>query len=123
MGMFTIYSLPLVLGGVLLASVSVAQPNPGYEIWAADQSNTISGGGLGTRGSLIWIWDSEDVEAQLDGGPTAVPVGCDGNNGANAQPGPCDVLEVFPQDLVEYDAQGNATGNTLAASSGFGRLH
>ena len=37
--------------------------------------------------------------------------------------GPCDLLEVFPQDLEEYNANGMPTGNTLADVSGFGRLH
>lgn len=107
------------------ASDAYAQSHPrsGYEVWAADQSNSIAGQPLGTRGGLIWIWDSVDIERQIAGGPLATPVGCDGNNSAHASPGPCDMLALFPASLKEHDASGRATGATLGTSVGFGRLH
>ncbi len=101
------------------ATTSRANAGHGYEVWAADQSNTVSGVALGSKGSQIWIWDSVDIEAQIAGGPLAVPVGCDGGISV----GPCDMLDVFPQTLAEYDASGNATGNTLGMLPAFGRLH
>lgn len=136
MGRYWKHVAMMVIGGVSFAASSSAKPpasngkspsnngkaKAGYEVWAADQANTVSGGGQGTRGSLIWVWDSADIEAQLAGGPTALPVGCDGNNSSHANRGPCDVLEVFPQDLVEHAASG-PTGNELGSRPGFGRLH
>lgn len=98
----------------------------GYEVWASDQSNSVAGVvGNGLKGSYLWIWDSRDIEAQVAGGPDAEPLGCGrpGNLGAPAPEGPCDLLDVFPQSLREYTAQGQATGNTLADLDGFGRLH
>lgn len=98
----------------------------GYEIWASDQSNSVPGqtaGGL--KGSFIWIWDSEDVKKQLAGGVDAKPIGCGKNNQGNSRSnvGPCDLLDVFPQNLIEIDSQGNPTGNKLSDLPGFGRLH
>lgn len=98
----------------------------GYEIWASNQSNSVSGqtaGGL--KGSFIWIWDSKDVEQQLAGGQDAQPIGCGKNHRGNAKnnQGPCDLLDVFPQNLIEIDGQGDPTGNSLADLPGFGRLH
>src|SRR5690606_12977087 len=104
----------LTLGGTLHAD-----PQKGYEVWAADQSNTVDNQALGTAGGLIWVWDSADIEAELAGGADAVPVGCDGPNSV----GPCDLLDVCPPTLAEYDANGVPTGNTLSSVPGFGRLH
>ena len=104
---------------------ALAEP-AGYEVWASDQSNSVPGqAGVGTKGSFLWIWDSADIEAQLAGGPDAVPLACDRSDGGNAptNAGPCDLLEVFPQDLAELNADGTPTGNTLADLAGFGRLH
>jgi len=90
----------------------------GYEVWGSDQSNSVPGeSSRGVNGSFIWIWDSVDVEAQAAGGPDAQAVGCAGMGGA---PGPCDVNDFFPSGLVEYDADGSATGNTRPQ---IGRLH
>jgi hypothetical protein len=69
----------------------------------------------------MWIWDSADIEAQLAGEPAAMPMGCDGKNTKEA--GPCDVNEVFPGKLKEYDASGKFTGNRLDDLPAFGRLH
>lgn len=98
----------------------------GYEVWASDQSNSVAGvAGAGLRGSFLWIWASEDIDAQLAGGPPAQPIGC-GRNDRGQSPrnvGPCDLLEVFPQDLVELAANGSPTGALLGELDGFGRLH
>lgn len=118
--------LGLSVAALVAALGGTAAAAPGYEVWAADQSNSVSGqAALGTLGSLVWIWDSADIEAQLAGGPAAQPGGCGRNNRGkrSRKHGPCDLLEVFPQDLVEYDAEGVPTGNTLADVAGFGRLH
>lgn len=98
----------------------------GWEVWASDQSNSVSGiAARGTVGSYLWIWDSDDIERQIAGGPEAQPIGCGPNNGGNAASnvGPCDLLDVFPESLVEIGADGAPTGNTLADLNGFGRLH
>lgn len=109
-----------------LFCASATSANDGYEVWASDQSNSVSGAAApGTKGSYLWIWDSKDIEAQLAGKGDAVPIGCGKNNGGKAKSnvGPCDLLDVFPQNLKEYDADGNFTGNELSDLNGFGRLH
>jgi hypothetical protein len=94
----------------------------GYEVWGSDQSNSVAGeASRGVNGSYMWIWDSADIEAQLAGEPAAMPMGCDGKNTKEA--GPCDVNEVFPGKLKEYDASGKFTGNRLDDLPAFGRLH
>ena len=111
-----------LLAGVLtinLASADNHGDNLGYEIWGSDQSNSVADAeARGVSGSWIWVWDSKDVERQLETGEVAQPLGCDGNN----QPGdgPCNVYDVFPANLTEYDSDG-ATGNSLGTA--FGRLH
>ena len=92
----------------------------GYEVWGSDQSNSV--GGLESRGvlgSYLWIWDSADIESQLAGGGDAQAIGCGPAGGA----GPCDMLNVFPQSLMEMDAYGVATGQTLGDLFGYGKLH
>lgn len=98
-----------------------------YQIWASDQSNSVAGvDAAGTRGSFLWVWDSEDMETQVAGGSDAPPLSClpdsEDADGATSE-GPCDLLDVFPQALVEHDADGSPTGNSLADLDGFGRLH
>ena len=124
----TIHSFPAVpawLAISLIASLSSiatdlqARTVP-YEIWGADQSNSRAADGRGTVGSWLWIWRSEDMRRQLRSGIPAEPVGCDGSNTPGA--GPCDLLEVFPADLQQYDTAG-ATGLTLADLPSPGRLH
>lgn len=105
-----------------------------YEIWASDQSNSIAGAGLGTIGSFIWVWNSDDVETQIAGGAAAMPLSCDGSNTVGG--GPCDLNAVFPAALVEDagadgttqetggDAVTGPTGQTLGSSTtAIGRLH
>lgn len=97
---------------------SQAETKPGYEIWASDQSNSVTGiDARGVKGSYLWIWDSNDMETQLGGGPDALPLACAGD-----EVGPCDLLAVFPQTLDEY-VNGKPTGRKLSNLEGFGRLH
>lgn len=99
----------------------VNEPALEYEIWAADQSNSAPGqSSVGVRGSFLWIFDSADVTAQLDGGPDAPPQSCSPSPGST---GPCDILAVFPQTLMEYGQGDTPTGNQLGDLEGFGRLH
>jgi len=109
-----------VLAGLYAASPAFADSD-GYEVWGADQSNSVPGvASRGVNGSYMWIWDSKDVEKQLKGGKEAQPLGCDGKN--RAGDGPCDVRDVFPSSLVEHSDSG-PTGNTLGDLPAFGRLH
>jgi len=105
--------------------VGSLNPLSGYEVWASDQSNSVAGlDSRGVLGSYLWIWDSADIERQLAGGADAQPLPCSpGPKGANGATGPCDLLDVFPPTLAEYDADGKATGNLLGDLNGFGRLH
>ena len=103
--------------GTTLPNPVTPPPIP-YEIWAADQSNSVAGeASRGVNGSFMWVWRGEDVKAQLAGGAAAAPVGC-----AGGIPGPCDIKAVFPGTLME-NAVGGPTGNTIATLPNFGRLH
>jgi len=91
-----------------------------YEVWGSDQSNSASGQSTaGAQGGFLWIWDSESIEEQLSGGQNAVPLGCM----PDSSPGPCNLLDIFPQTLEEYNATGYPTGNILNDLPGFGRIH
>ncbi len=108
-----------------LPTASIAAPPfvDGYEIWASDQSNSAPNvSGLGILGGYVWIWDSEDVERQLAGGPDAQPLGCAPGK-APGNVGPCDVLDLFPADLEEMGADGQPTGLRRGDLPAFGRLH
>ncbi len=116
----------LLVAATLVSAAAPANPSqtrgtgPGYEIWGADQSNSVAGAeARGVDGSYIWVWNSEDVTRQVNQGTTAQPLGCDGNN--RAGDGPCDIKVVFPGDLVEHDQDG-PTGATLDSYL-YGRLH
>ena len=99
----------------------IPEDPPGYEVWGSDQSNSVAGvESRGVSGSYLWIWDSEDIEAQLAGGADAPAVSCGPSDGGA---GPCDMNDVFPLALVEMDGSGSPTGNTLGDLSGYGRLH
>jgi len=116
----------LTVVAIALGCMSLSAQAQGYEVWASDQSNSVPGqSGAGLKGSYLWIWKQADIEAQVAGGPAAQPVACARNNRGKApgNVGPCDLLDVFPQDLLEVDADGVATGNRLADLEGFGRLH
>ena len=104
----------------LLATVSPFAAASSYEVWACDQSNTVAGQtSLGVKGSYLWIWDSDDIENQVNGGDDATPLSCSPNEAT----GPCDVFTIFPPSLEEYDASGNPTGEILDTLPRFGRLH
>lgn len=120
--------LPSVIAAIALTTISSASfATPplfyGYEIWASDQSNSAQGiAAPGVAGGYVWIWDSADLERQLAGGPDAQPLGCaPGKAPGNA--GPCNVLDLFPADLEEIDADGQPTGLQRGDLAGFGRLH
>ena len=70
----------------------------GYEVWGSDQSNSVAGEtSSGVRGGFLWIWDSESIEDQLDGKADATPLNCT----PCETEGPCNLLDIFPQDLLE----------------------
>ena len=95
--------------------------SPSYEIWASDQSNSVPGeAALGVKGSFLWIYDSDEVQAQLAGTiDNATPISCTpGEDGT----GPCSAFDVFSPKLAEANNEG-PTGNTLNDLPGFGRLH
>ena len=103
------------------APAAIAKKVP-YEVYGSDQSNSVAGeSSRGVNGSYMWIWRSEDVEKQIATGVPAMPIGCDGTNTPGM--GPCDLKDVFPGDLVEVDANGMETGDTLDNLPAFGRLH
>lgn len=90
-----------------------------YEVWGADQSNSDpTATGKGTSGSFLWIWDSKSIKKQIKGKSDATPLTCT----PDSSTGPCDLLDIFPSSLEEYDVSG-PTGSTLSDLSGFGRLH
>lgn len=96
----------------------------GYEVWASDQSNSVSDiASRGVEGSWIWVWDSKDIDRQLKNGTEAVAKPCGPEILNPFAAGPCNLLDVFPGTLEEYDSEGQPTGNTLADLNGFGRLH
>jgi hypothetical protein len=61
----------------------------------------------------LWIRDSADIETQLAGGPDVVPLPCS----HVTTTGPSDLLDIFPQDLVEWK-----TRKELGDLPAFGRL-
>lgn len=105
----------LLIGHIFLSCECTAT-NVHYEVWAADQSNTAPGQtGLGVKGGLLWIWDGKDIERLVaNGGRRADPMPCT----PNAQQGPCDILQMFPPDLLS-----DSTATRLGDLPGFGRLH
>ena len=121
-----VFYAALLVAVTATSSTSRSKPaSSGYEVWASDQSNSVPGqSALGVKGSFLWIWDSDDIEQQLNGGGDAVPLPCT----PGTTEGPCDLMAIFPQDLVEYKQEegellGSPTGKTLAELPLFGRLH
>ncbi|KAL9189360.1 hypothetical protein ACHAXT_009035 [Thalassiosira profunda] len=98
-----------------------------YEVWACDQSNSVANAeALGTTGSLLWIWDSHDVDRVVSP-PPELSVERSSATAAtppskpctpDADSGPCDLLAMFHPDLVD-----SVSGVTLAEAGGFGRWH
>lgn len=64
----------------------------------------------------MWIWDSKDT-VDVHSEPT--PLSCT----PDKEEGPCDIYDIFPLALDEYNADGVKTGNTLEDLNGFGRFH
>eukprot|EP00986_Skeletonema_menzelii_P014889 scaffold10550_cov119-Skeletonema_menzelii.AAC.1 len=82
-----------------------------YEVWGSDQSNSVAGEtSAGVHGSFLWIWDSDDIQDQLNGGADAKPLSCT----PSAAEGPCDLLDIFP---------GVGSGAKVEDLDAFGRLH
>jgi hypothetical protein len=118
-------TLIAAIASTTFCSASFAAPplGDGYEIWASDQSNSVPGiAAPGVAGGYVWIWDSEDLERQLAGGPDAQPLGCAPGK-APGNVGPCNVLDLFPADLEEIGADGQPTGLQRGDLAGFGRVH
>jgi hypothetical protein len=91
-----------------------------YEVWAADQSNSVPGQtGKGLKGSYIWIWDSESMTDYLKSpSPTSPePLSCT----PDAEVGPCNLLDVFPPELLR--CSGDDCFEKLEDLPSFGRLH
>ena len=106
--MATAAALSLAIGS------SAATAGTPYEVYAADQSNSVAGeASRGVDGSFMWVWQGEDVEIQAKGGDAAIPARYD-------------MHDVFPGTLVESTG-GLNTGETLgtlhASGQNFGRLH
>lgn len=100
-----------------------ASKNGHYEIWAADQSNSSPDAvTYGKNGSFLWIWDSNDVNIQLNGGVDAKPLPCH----PDETTGPCNLLDIFPASLEKHNGEEwSVPGESEALSdhSNFGRLH
>ena len=93
-----------------------------YEIWAADQSNSVPGAtAKGVKGSFIWIWDSASMLDYVNSSSPeqeVKPLSCTPYNSF----GPCDLLDVFPPMLERCDSDW-CMGETLEDMPSFGRLH
>eukprot|EP00984_Skeletonema_dohrnii_P016903 scaffold7584_cov97-Skeletonema_dohrnii-CCMP3373.AAC.4 len=97
------------------AAMKMKKGKGGYEVWGSDQSNSVAGEtSAGVKGSFLWIWDSDSIADQLAGGADASPLSCTPNDAV----GPCDLLDIFPQDLEEV-----GSGDALGSLPAFGRLH
>lgn len=85
-----------------------------YEVWASDQSNSVPGqNSAGVKGSFLWIWASGAIQHHIEGVLDAIPLSCSPSKDV----GPCNLLDIFPQDLTDQN------GNLLGDLNGFGRLH
>ena len=115
----------LLMAGLAAAAIPQAVSAKTYEVWAGDQSNTVQGQeSLGVQGSLLWIWNSTDINDMLQSGdyPTAggspteafPSLACS----PDAEVGPCDLFTIFPRELVD-----SMTGEALIDAAGFGRWH
>mmetsp|Transcript_27566 Transcript_27566/g.58252 ORF Transcript_27566/g.58252 Transcript_27566/m.58252 type:complete len:588 (+) Transcript_27566:103-1866(+) len=112
--------LPLLLA--ILSGRDKAQVSAGlsYEVWGSDQSNSVRDvASPGVQGSFLWIWDSASIKHQLEGGQDAVPLSCT----PNEETGPCNLLDIFPDSLTQYDQDGNVLGTLGDLTDKFGRLH
>ena len=72
-----------------------------YEVWAADQSSTVTGP---ARGGLLWIWKNDAIMDQVkDQTNLAKPLPC--VPGVDTI-GPCNFFDIFPGDLNQMDSNG-----------------
>ena len=113
----------MVMAGLTAAAAIDTKPS-NYEVWASDQSNTVAGqDALGVKGSLLWIWNSTDIDAMLqsDGNTTDSAAAAFPNSlpcSPDAAMGPCDLFTIFPETLTD-----SVTGEALSDAAGFGRWH
>jgi len=97
------------------AAMKMKKGKGGYEVWGSDQSNSVAGEtSAGVKGSFLWMWDSKSIADQLAGGADATPLSCTPNDDV----GPCNLLDIFPQDLEEVGSDA-----ALGSLPAFGRLH
>ncbi len=90
-----------------------------YEVWGTDQSNQTAGAtALGVNGSAMYVWDGDDVNAQMAGGAKAQAIGC-GTDANVKGKGPCQMEDIFPGALK--DETGTALSTKFGA--GFARMH
>ncbi|KNC76682.1 hypothetical protein SARC_10828 [Sphaeroforma arctica JP610] len=96
------------------------QVSADYEVWAVDQSNSVAGeSALGVKGSFLWVFSSDEIEKQVEGlTEQAKSEPCT----PDATEGPCDLLEIFPQDLTASFANGTTAGELRDLDS-FARFH
>ena len=87
-----------------------------YEIWAADQSSSISNQTtLGARGGLLWVWKHMAILDQVNNKPLPCKPG--------ATNGPCDIFDIFPGNLAQMNSTGSPTGFALDQLPNFGTWH
>ena len=87
-----------------------------YEIWAADQSSSISNQTtLGARGGLLWVWKHMAILDQVNNKPLPCKPG--------ATNGPCDIFDIFPGNLAQMNSTGAPTGFALDQLPNFGTWH
>lgn len=91
------------------------------EIWASDQSNSVSNQeAAGVNGSYLWIWGSDESSQhplldQIKDQDALKLLACS----PDKDHGPCDLWDVFPSSLEH----GTIAETTLGQLNGFGRLH
>ena len=104
------------------ADVASAAGRSIYEIWAADQSSTVSNQtALGLRGGRLWIWTDDAIQKTISK-KTVVPLPCKPKLGSGPWVGPCDWFDIFPGALVQQNSTG-PTGKTLQDLENVGVWH
>ena len=100
------------------------EPSYDYEVWAADQSNSVPGqSAKGVKGSYLWIWDSmvmaDYLESSSPEQEEAKPLSCTPIDAF----GPCNLLDIFPPTLERCVDGFCFSAETLDTLPSFGRLH
>ena len=104
------------------ADVASTAKKSTYEIWAADQSSTVSNQtALGLRGGRLWIWTDDAIQKTISK-KTVVPLPCKPKPGSGPWVGPCDWFDIFPGALVQQNSTG-PTGKTLQDLENVGVWH